>query len=60
MLIHPYEKVDHEENIECQINLLRCVLSPWDTGLDSVTERGLFIRKLHYLIISDTLPAITR
>ena len=34
----PDEEVDHEEYVECQINLLCCVLSPGDTGLHCITK----------------------
>ena len=38
------EKVDHEEDVECQIYLLRGVLRPGHAGLHSVTEeRKTFI-----------------
>ena len=35
---HPDEEVDHEEDVECQVYLLGCVLQPRYTGLHAVTE----------------------
>ena len=35
---HPDEEVDHEENIECQVDLLGCVLRPGNAGLHCVTK----------------------
>ena len=35
---HPDEEVDHEENIECQVDLLGCVLRPGDAGLNCVAK----------------------
>ena len=32
------EEIDHEENVECQVNLLGLVVSPWDAGLYCVTR----------------------
>ena len=32
------EEVDHEEYVECQVNLLGLVICPWNTGLYSVTR----------------------
>ena len=37
---HSDEEVDHEEDIECEVNLLCCILSPGDTSLHGVTEGG--------------------
>ena len=34
---HPNEEVDHEENIESKVDLLRSVLKPRNTRLDIVT-----------------------
>ena len=34
----PDEEVDHEEYVECKINLLCCVLSPGDAGLHCITK----------------------
>ena len=33
----PYEEVNHEENVESQVNLLSCVLQPRNAGLHIVT-----------------------
>ena len=35
---HPDEEVDHEENIECQVDLLSGVLRPGDAGLNCVAK----------------------
>ena len=32
------EEVDHEEYVECQVNLLGLVVCPWDAGLYCVTR----------------------
>ena len=37
---HPDEEVDHEEDVECEIELLSCILGPGYTGLHSVTTSG--------------------
>ena len=42
------EKVDHEEDVECQIYLLRGVLSPGHAGLNSVTKGE---NNIHYLFL---------
>ena len=37
---HSDEEVDHEEDVECEIELLSCILGPGYTGLHSVTTSG--------------------
>ena len=38
MLIHPNEKVDHEEDIECQVDLLCSIICPGNASLHSITN----------------------
>ena len=45
----PDEEVDHEEYVECKINLLCCVLSPGDTGLHCITKWFLSDKHLHLM-----------
>ena len=34
---HPDEEVDHEEDVECEVNLLGGVFLPWNILLDAQT-----------------------
>ena len=38
MFSHPYEEVNHEEDIKSQVYLLGCVLYPGDALLHAITN----------------------
>ena len=42
---HPDEEVDHEEDVECEVNLLGGVFLPWDALLNAQTVYKILIYK---------------
>ena len=45
-LAHPDEEVDHEENVESEVNLLGCVLNPGSACLHTIPKSEDWIKNL--------------
>ena len=54
---HSDEEVDHEEDVECEVNLLGSVLLPWDALLNAQTVYEILIYKKRKPLVN-SLPGV--